>query len=173
MTFARIRALIFVTVLFVIAGIVVAMAISRDSQNHIAQAAGCASGLVPVSTAMPERNQVTINVINGTNTVGLADQVATELKFRGYVIGKESTAPKPVNQIAVITYGPGGLGAAWLVSANFLVDGAELHFDIKRKGADVDLTLGTQFQQLATVTEVNQTIAANGLPSPPPGTCAH
>jgi hypothetical protein len=46
-----------------------------------------------------------------------------------------------------------------------------MDFDIKRKGAEVDVTLGTQFQQLATTTEVNQSIAEIGNPTLPPGTC--
>jgi hypothetical protein len=34
------------------------------------------------------------------------------------------------------------------------------------------VTLGAKFQQLATSTEVNQRIAANGRPELYPGTCA-
>jgi hypothetical protein len=58
-----------------------------------------------------------------------------------------------------------------LVSAYFLVDEAERNFQIDRKGAEVDVTLGNKFQQLATSTEVNQSIAANGTPELEPGTC--
>jgi len=171
MTFARIRALIFVALLFIAAAIVVATAITKDTQTSTAHSSTCAAGLVPAKVRMPERNQVTVNVINGTKTIGLAQEIGDELKFRGFKVDKMSTAAKPVDQIAVIVYGPDAVGAAWLVSANFLVDEAEMDFDIKRKGSEVDVTLGTRFQQLATVTEVNQSIAAIGNPLLPPGTC--
>jgi hypothetical protein len=173
MTFARVRALIFVAVLFVTAGVVVVMAITRDSQTRAAQASSCPSGLVPARTKMPERDQVTINVYNGTKIVGLAEKIGGEFKFRGFKVKKQATAPgnKQVNEIAVISFGPKAVGAAYLVSANFLVDQAVMEFDIDRADAEVDVTLGTKFQQLATSTEVNQSIAALGNPALPPGTC--
>jgi len=172
MTFGRVRALVFVAALFIAGGIVVATAIHHDSQAHPTVVVECASGQVQAKTRMPDsRSQVTINVYNGTKTVGLAESVADELKFRGYKIDKIGTAPKQVNQIAVIAYGPQAIGAAYLVSANFLVDQAVMNFDINRKDAEVDVTIGTQFEQLATTTEVNQSIAAIGNPTLPPGTC--
>ncbi len=172
MTFARVRALVVVAALFITAGVVVLMAINRDTQTRTAHNTVCPPGLVPAKIKMPERNQVTVNVINGTKTVGLAQKIGDELKFRGFHVDKTATAPgKPVDQIAVIVFGPNAVGAAWLVSANFLVDEAEMDFDINRKGAEVDVTLGIQFQQLATTTEVNQSIAAIGNPPLPPGTC--
>ena len=57
------------------------------------------------------------------------------------------------------------------MSAYFLVNQATMQFDIKRKGGEVDVILGTQFQQLATTTEVNQSIAIIGKPPLEPGTC--
>ena len=69
MTFARVRALIFVAVLFVTAGVVVIMAIGRDTQTRPVNSANCPPGLVPAKTQMPERGQVTVNVINGTTRV--------------------------------------------------------------------------------------------------------
>jgi hypothetical protein len=173
MTFARVRALIVVTVLFITAGVVVFMAIGRDTQTQASAKAACPAGLVPAKIKMPERNAVTINVLNGTTTVGLAEKVALEFKNRGFNINKTETAPddRKTDQIAVITYGPDAIGAAWLVSAYFLVNEAKMKFDIKRKGAEVDVVIGTRFQQLATTTEVNQSIAALGNPQLEPGTC--
>ena len=173
MTFARVRALIVVAVLFITGGVVVIMAIGRDTQTQASTGSACAGGLVPAKIKMPERNQVTLNVYNGTSKVGLAEQVGGEFKNRGFNIAKTETAPdnRKSDQIAVITYGPDAVGAAALVSAYFLVDEAKMEFDIKRKGAEVDVVIGTRFQQLATTTEVNQSIAALGNPQLPPGTC--
>lgn len=173
MTFARVRALILVAVLFILAGTVVIMAIGRDTQTAAATGSTCANGLVPAKLKMPERNEVTINIFNGTARVGLAEQVGGEFKNRGFNINKMETAPddKKSDQIAEITFGPDAVGAASLVSAYFLVDEATMNFDLKRKGAEVDVVIGSKFQQLATTTEVNQSIAAVGNPLPPPGTC--
>jgi LytR cell envelope-related transcriptional attenuator len=174
MTFARIRALIFVAVLFVTAGVVVIMAITRDTQTQPIHVNACPSGLVPAKVKMPERNEVTINVYNGTKIVGLAQKVGAEFANRGFHVDKMATAPgnKIYDEIALITYGPDAVGAGWLVSAYFLVDQATMDFQLKRKGAQVDVIIGTRFQQLATTTEVNQSIAALGNPDLPPGTCA-
>jgi hypothetical protein len=176
MTFSRVRALIFVAVLFVTAGIVVIMAIGRDTQTKTSQTQSCAAGEVPAHNDMPERNQVTINVYNGTARVGLAEDIGAQFKNRGFNVAKMATAPaaadgKPYDNIATITYGPDAVGAAYLVSAYFLVNDATMHFDIKRKGAEVDVILGNQFQQLATSTEVNQSIAVIGKPPLEAGTC--
>src|SRR5262245_22069469 len=171
MTFARARALVFVAVLLITAGTVVLTAVLRDTQTKVSTVNECPSGLIQARTRMPERNQVTLNVYNGTDRVNLARQVAEELKFRGFNIHKIGNVKKHVDEIAVIVYGPDAVGAAYLASANFLVDEAVMTFDINRKGGEVDVTLGTKFQQLATSTEVNLSIAAIGNPLLPPGTC--
>ena len=172
MTFTRVRALIFVAVLFVTAGVVVLMAINKDTQTRPV-AEGCAEEEVPANIKVPERDQVTINVFNGTSRVGLADQIGGEFKNRGFQVAKTESADGSgvTDEIAVISYGPAGIGAAWLVSAYFLVEEATMDFQIERPGADVDVLLGGKFQQLATSTEVNQSIAAKGSPQLEPGTC--
>ena len=173
MTFTRVRALIFIAVLFVTAGVVVLTAINRDTQI-LPPADKCAPGDIRANITVPERPQVTINVYNGTSRVGLAEQIGGEFKNRGFNIGKMETAPdgQPYEGIAVITFGPDAVGASWLVSAYFLADEAEMSFDRERTGAEVDVTLGALFQQLATSTEVNQSIAQKGSPELYPGTCA-
>jgi hypothetical protein len=173
MTFSRVRALIIVAVLFITAGVVVLMAIGRDTQTRTTASNSCPQGLVPAKIKMPERNEVTINVFNGTPRAGLAQQIGSEFKNRGFNINKMDTAAdgKTYDEIAVITYGPDAIGAAWLISAYFLVDEATMHFDIKRKGPEVDVIIGIKFQQLATTTEVNQSIAALGKPRLEEGTC--
>lgn len=173
MTFAKVRALIFVAVLFVSAGVVVIMAIGHDTQTHRVQQNTCPEGLLPAKVKMPERNQVTINVLNGTPKVGQAQQIGGEFKNRGFNVNKMETAPdgKTYDQIAVIIFGPDAVGAAYLVSAYFLVNEAEMQFELERKGAEVDVIIGTAFLQLATTTEVNQSIAVIGNPPLPDGTC--
>jgi hypothetical protein len=55
--------------------------------------------------------------------------------------------------------------------AFFLTYADDGGFDIKRTDITVDVTIGTQYQQLGTKTDVNQSLAHFGYPSPPPGTC--
>src|SRR3954447_10896379 len=126
MTIAKVRALIFVAVLFVTASIVVIMAIGRDTQTKVTHATSCAPGEVPAHNDMPERNTVTLNVYNGTSLVGLAQDVGAQFKTRGFNVAKMDTAPpkadgKPYDDIATIVFGPEAVGAAFLVSAYFLV----------------------------------------------------
>jgi hypothetical protein len=176
MTFSRVRAVIFVAVLFVTAGVVVIMAIGRDTQTKASHVQSCAPGEVPAHNDMPDRNLVKVNVFNGTSRVGLAEDIGGQFKNRGFVVGKmETAAPKPdgkpYDNIATIVYGPDAVGSAYEVSAYFLANQATMQFNIKRKGAEVDVILGTAFQQLATSTEVNQSIAIIGRPPLEPGTC--
>jgi hypothetical protein len=174
MTFARVRALIFVAVLFMTAGVVVIMAIGRDTQTKPIVGIDCPAGLVPAKIRMPDEFEVSINVLNGTRKVGLAQDIGEQLKNRGFKIkkmGNPAGNKIAENEIAVINYGPQAVGAAFLVSAYFLAGQASMNFDLKREDAVVDVILGTEFQQLATVTEVNQSIAAIGTPTLPDGTC--
>ena len=176
MTFSKVRALIFVAVLFVTAGVVVIMAIGRDTQTQASHAESCKPGEIPAHNDMPERGQVKLNIYNGTNRVGLAEDIGAQFKTRGFILGKTETAPakpdgKPYDNIATIIYGPEAVGAAALVSAYFLANQATMQFNIKRTGPEVDVILGNQFQQLATTTEVNQSIAIIGKPPLEPGTC--
>jgi hypothetical protein len=176
MTFPRVRAMIIVAVLFVTAGVVVLTAINRDRQTQ-PKAEECPAGSIRMNVTLPDSfSEVTLNVYNGTSRKGLADQISGELGNRGFQIGKVEVAPngEQYDKVAKITFGRDGFANAWLLKAFFLTDEAEMFFDEGREGTDVDVTLGSQFQQLATSTEVNQGIAANGEPSLKkyPGTCA-
>lgn len=178
MTLARVRALIIVSVLIITAAVVVIMAIGKDTQINF-QAEECAPGLVPAKTKMPDEVEVTVHVYNGTKKQDLAADVAFDFENRGFTAEEPTESPPEgfadrsfEDEVAVIVFGPEAVGAGYLVSAYFLVDEATLEFDIEREGAVVDVIIGEDFQQLATRTEVNQSIAAIGHPEAPEGTCA-
>ncbi len=176
MTFARIRALVVVGLLLIGAVVTVVMALSKDTQSGLGSTEACPPGAVPARIKMPERNEVKLRVYNGTKQPGLANTIGAEFKQRGFVVSKMQSAPgkRTYKDIAIIRFGPKSVGAAWLVNANFLA-AATMQFDIKRKDDLVDVYLGEKFQQLATRTEVNQSIAAMAAaqePGLPPGTCA-
>ena len=172
MSFARVRALVVVGVLFVAAAIFVIMALVQDSQSDPKAAAGCPKNAVLVNTRLPDENKdVKLKIFNGTSQPGLAEQVGEDFSHRGFTVDKKKeNSPKAVDQVAVLRYGPKAVGAAWLMRAYFLQE-AEPQFDAKRQNDVVDVILGKKFRQLATETEVKQSLTQLGNPSPPAGTC--
>jgi hypothetical protein len=169
MSFARVRALVVVGLLAVVALVFVVVAVVRDTQGK-GVASGCPEDAPLADVALRERKDVRINVYNGTDEAGLAKKVADEFRNRKFQVKKEGTADKQVDDVAVLRYGPKGVGSAHLLRAYFL-DNAELKYDAKRKDDTVDVVLGSRFAQLATTTEVNQSLGDLGSPIAPPGTC--
>lgn len=173
MTFARVRALVVIGVLFVTAAILVVVALVKDSQRDPKAAAGCPEGAVLVNAQLPDENKdVKIKVFNGTKEPGLAEQVASDFTHRGFAVDeKRANSPKAVKGVALVRFGPKSVGDAWLVRAYFLQE-ATAEFDPERDDDVVDVLIGTKFQQLATETEVRQSLTMLGNPIPPAGTCA-
>ena len=171
MSFARVRALVVVGVLAVAAVVFVVVALVRDTQGD-AVAGGCPEGSVMANVTLPDDpEQVTVRVFNGTDTAGLADSVTNEFKNRRFKTGKPAENKKKVDGVAVMRYGPEAVGSAWLLRAYFL-NQADAQYDAKRKGVVVDVVIGSSFQQLATTTEVNQSLVELGEPELPVGACA-
>lgn len=180
MTFARIRSLALIAVLVLAAGILVIVAITKDTQTDSAhQAQTCPSGYVQANLRLPEDPKtVKINVYNATDTVSLATNVGTDFRNRRFNVIKMANDPlkKAVNDVAVLRYGPKTVGAAYLLDAYFL-NAARHEFDVQRTDDVVDVVIGTGFRQLATSTEVAQAVIAAGPafvdrhPPAPKGTC--
>ncbi|KAB1939579.1 LytR family transcriptional regulator [Micromonospora sp. ALFpr18c] len=170
MSFARVRALVVVGLLAVIALVFVVVAVVRDSQGGAGTAAGCPEGWPLADLTLRERKDVKINVYNATNQPGLARTVADEFSNRQFQVKKTANEKKQVDGIAVLRYGPKGVGSAHLLQAYFL-NNADPGYDEKRTDDTVDVVLGNGFQQLATTTEVNQSLGDSGAPEAPKGTC--
>ncbi|MFC7545525.1 LytR C-terminal domain-containing protein [Plantactinospora sp. GCM10030261] len=172
MSFARVRALVIVGMLAILALVFIVVALIRDTQAGEKLATGCQDGEVPVVADLPEQKNVKVNVFNGTKTPGLADIVGTEFANRQFQVVKKANDPqkKAVDGVAVLRYGPKAFGSAHLLRAYFL-DEATLEFDPKRQDDLVDVVIGSRFQQLATTTEVHQAIAGLGAVELPAGTC--
>ncbi|MFG2055100.1 LytR C-terminal domain-containing protein [Micromonospora sp. NPDC048930] len=164
------RALVVVGLLAVIALVFVVIALVRDTQSNAGTAEGCPKDWPLADVTLREPKDVKINVYNGTDEVGLASSVADDFRNRKFQVKKEGNAPKAVDEVAVLRFGPKGVGSAHLLRAYFL-DNADPQFDPKRKDDTVDVILGNSFQQLATTTEVNQSLGDLGSPEAPPGTC--
>jgi hypothetical protein len=172
MTFARIRALAIVGALVVAALVFVVVAIGKDRQTHQAVASGCRTGVL-ANLRLPDQNQdIKINVYNATDHKNLAQAVTNEFKGRKFQVQKMGNDPKGkrVDGVAVLRYGPKMVGAAWVIRAYFLNE-ATLEFDVKRTDDVVDVVLGQGYKQLASFTEVRQSLAQAGPATLPKGTC--
>ncbi|MFC0004041.1 LytR C-terminal domain-containing protein [Micromonospora siamensis] len=164
------RALVVVGLLAVAALVVVVVAVVRDSQGNAVSAQSCPDGWPLADLRLREQKDIKINVFNATSTPGQAAEVADDFRYRKFQIKKVDNAKQRLDGVAVLRYGPKGVGSAQLLRAYFL-DNVKLSWDIKRKDDTVDVILGSQFQQLATTTEVNQALGDLGTPDLPDGTC--
>jgi LytR cell envelope-related transcriptional attenuator len=172
MSFARVRALVVIGVLAVSAVVFVIVALVRDSQGGAVAGNDCPAGAPLANVTLPDDpGQVTIKVLNGTSTPGLAEKVTNDFKNRRFKTQKPGEDKKRVKDIAVVRYGPAAVGSAQLLEAYFLGQ-ATPEYNPKRKDAVVDIVIGSRFQQLATSTEVNQSLVELGEPQVPPGACA-
>ena len=170
MSLARVRALIFLGVLILMAAGVVTWTITHDDQNN-AGAVGrqCTKGEVRADTSVPKEQNVQLDVYNSTDRTGLAVDTATKLEGYKFHVLKKSNLSVVVHGSAEIRFGPKTVGGAQLVLA--YVPGAQKVFDINRDSATVDLVLGDEFNGLRTPTDVKEALIGLGEPDPPAGTC--
>src|SRR5688572_19449356 len=133
MSFARLRAIVIMGVLFMCATVFITVAIVNDGQDDAQAAVGCGSDEVPADLRLPDdMSTVKINVFNATTSPGLAAQVANEFRSSRVNVVKEETSPPPtLNAVAELRYGPKMVGAAWVLRAYFL-NKAVMTFDITR-----------------------------------------
>ncbi|WP_199714394.1 LytR C-terminal domain-containing protein [Micromonospora radicis] len=164
------RALVIVGMLAVVALVFVAVAIVRDTQSSAGTAEGCPDDWPRADVTLRDHKDVKIKVLNGTDRPGLAATVGDDFRNRDFQVEEEGTEKKKIDDVAMLRYGPKGVGSAHLLRAYFL-GAAELSYDPAREGDVVDVVLGNAFQQLATTTEVNQSIGDLGAPVAPPGSC--
>lgn len=173
MTFARVRSLVIVGTLAVVALVMIVVALVRDTQSGTANpAAKCKEGYVLANIALREPKDIKIRVFNATNRPGRARSVADDFRNRKFQVLTIGNVKSGADDVAVLRYGPKGVGSAHLLRAYFL-DEATPQYDAKRKDDVVDVIIGSAFQQLATTTEVHQSLVElGGRPELPPGTCA-
>jgi hypothetical protein len=172
MSFARVRALVVIGVLAVAAVVFVIVALVRDSQQDAVAGGGCPAGSVMADVSLPDTpGEVTVKIYNGTSQAGLAESVTNDFSNRGFKTQKPAENKKKFKGVAQLRYGPAAVGKAHLLKAYFLAQ-AEPQYNPKRKGDVVDVVIGNEYQQLATTTEVNQSLVELGEPDVPPGACA-
>jgi hypothetical protein len=170
MTFARVRALIVVGVLAVLGVGFVGFALAKDTQSDAPAAETCPEGWPLVSLALPPAEDIKITVFNATDTPNLANQVGDDFKNRGFKLQKTANDKKGLDKVAALRFGPKAYGAAHVLRAYFL-DEAVVEYDPARDNDVVDVVIGTDFKQLATTTEVNQSLVEIKAPALPPQSC--
>ncbi|MCA2216092.1 LytR C-terminal domain-containing protein [Jidongwangia harbinensis] len=171
MSFARVRALVVIGVLAVAAVVFVVVALVQDSQGDASADGGCPDGAPVADITLPDDPaEVKVKVYNGTRNAGLAEKVTTDFKNRGFVMQDPGKSKTKFDKIAIIRYGPKTVADAQLLKAYFLGD-AKDEYSAKRTSDVVDIVVGNGFRQLATSTEVNQSLSQLGEPELPFGAC--
>jgi len=179
MNAARIRALSIVGFLVVAAGALVFYTMHRDTQTNANYSKSCPANQVPITTKLPNEQDITLKIYNGTKTPGLAENLSERFRHSGFKVEpvnrkKDNRPAIPV--VATISYGPKTVAAAQVVRAYFLMtdssSDANMKFSLKNTSPVVAITVGSGFRQLGAPTEVHQAIAALGTPAAPAGTCA-
>lgn len=127
----------------------------------------------PVAAAgpLPKPGQITVNVLNATPRSGLAKETADELKKRGFKIGDVGNATKQYDKKIAgsgLLLGPASALDSSLTVLGTQLGGAERRTDAARKGADVDLILGTGFTSLTTKADADKALAELTAPQPTP-----
>ncbi|KIZ19241.1 membrane protein [Streptomyces natalensis ATCC 27448] len=121
-------------------------------------------------TPLPKPGALTVNVLNATPRSGLAKKTADELAKRGFKIGKVGNAPdgydKKVKGTGIVlgakaaAQGPLKMLGTQLMGAEQKTDG--------RKGADIDLIIGSGFKDLTQKQDAERAVAQLAHPAPPP-----
>jgi hypothetical protein len=131
-----------------------------------AEAAPSPAGPAPLSVPP---TSVTVDVLNGTGTTGLAATVADALRGQGFVVGAVGNEEGTVNE-SVVRYGPAALEQARTVAA--AVPGAVLQSS-DAIGDTVQLVIGPGYSsvvpvQVGTPAEATSTGATQAGPTAPP-----
>lgn len=122
---------------------------------------------------LPKPAKITVNVYNATPRGGLAKAAADELKKRGFTIGKVGNATaaydKKVAGTALLLGAPAAVDGTFPVLGTQL-PGAATKTDA-RKGADIDLIIGTKFKAFSTPQAAATALTALTKPAPAPSSC--
>ncbi|MFC8675059.1 LytR C-terminal domain-containing protein [Streptomyces griseorubiginosus] len=143
-----------------------------DKASAAGPKADCASKVsaspsAPTAT-LPKPGQITVNVFNATQRGGLAKKTADELKKRGFRIGDVGNATaaydKKVKGTGLLL-GPAAALKTSLPVLGTQVAAAETRTDT-RKGAEVDLIIGSAFKNLNSKAAADKALTALAHPQP-------
>jgi hypothetical protein len=158
-------ALAFLLVLSVLTAIVWWRVLHRANPDETAKApaatvqpTGCTPGAKAVR--LPTPASVTVRVLNGTNRDKLAAKVTSQLKSRGFTVGKPDST-SALAGVGEIQYGTAGRAGATLL--RYYLPGAKLA-RVNRPDAGIVVVLGSGFQSLAPAATVDRAVAGASKP---------
>lgn len=122
-------------------------------QGEGEDAAATTASAVPPPALTPA--QVTVDVLNGTSTSGLAGRTAEALRTRGFDVGSVDNADG-VEGVGIVRHGPEGQEAADLLATTVGQD-LELVLEPEREGSEIILVLGPGWTELPTADDAVST----------------
>ena len=153
--------LIFLLVLLVGSLLVWWNVLHKDA-GQSGSSASCSSAAKPPPSMDPKT--IHLRVLNGTTQPGLAQEVATQLQQRGFVVdevGNDSTGRK-VTGVAEVRHGPRGTETASYVA--LYVPGATDYKDT-RATTQVDVVVGPGYDGVASPQQVSAALSPGAKPS--------
>lgn len=169
MRIARVRALVFVCALALIAAVATAWAVRSDSQQDYT-AERCGDNDIPIDMTIPETEDIDLIVLNGTDRSGLADQAALQLEERGFNVVEVGDSEESMESTATVYSGPASFGEGLHSWAYFHAGRSEFSLDYENDA--VTIILGSDFQQVKTESDARLTFSQRDQITPPDGTCA-
>lgn len=122
----------------------------------------CAVTAIPAPAAPIPASYIHLNVINASETTGLAGKVATALSWRGFKVIDTTTASsdstRPAPKYAEIRYGTAGYQMALTLAAQ--VSHVTLYND-DRTNPSIDLVLGSSFKLATLPPPIAKTVTVN------------
>ncbi|HEX2145074.1 MAG TPA: LytR C-terminal domain-containing protein [Glycomyces sp.] len=142
-------------------------AIRNDSQ--LSSSDNCEPGAIEIKTApIPDPSEIEVVVLNGTDQTGLADQAASQLEDRGFIVVDTGDADENYDGTAQVFFGPDQYAAGLHTYAYFYQGRQEFQLDW---GEPITVVLGDDFAEVRSASDARQSFAQSGLGETPEGTC--
>lgn len=138
-----------------VGAVLFALALARgDIRLPVAEPSPAPTSTCPAGPFEPvDPASITLNVLNSTSIAGLANNAATALQERGFVvelIGNRTVGR--TNMTAIVVSGPEGYAQAFTLQR--VIPGA-VYVEDERPDATVDVVLGSQFEALVPADKVD------------------
>ncbi|MDA1384955.1 MULTISPECIES: LytR C-terminal domain-containing protein [Glycomyces] len=149
------------------AGLITVWAIRNDSQTSTSDE--CPPGAVEIKTSpIPKPGDIELVVLNGTDQDGLAEQAASQLEDRGFVVTETGDADEPYDGTALVYFGPDQYAAGIHAHAYFYQGHEEFDLDWDKP---ITIVLGSEFREVRSASDARQSFAQGGIGEAPEGTC--
>ncbi len=138
-----------------------------DSLRNDTAIPGASPAPVPTDLIVPA-SKIRVQVLNGTDTKGVANGAATELRGIGFLVQGTGNADSPTYERTIVRYGPQKSDSARTLAA---ATGADLQLD-QSLGRTLELVIGRNYAGARAVTISTARPTPSGSSSLPPATSA-